>query len=129
MRDFATLALGESLSAVAPDGANVRVLLALRGGSFEEIWFVLSGGGEMWRKQGGREEIVALEPGVCLTIPLGTHFQFRAGESEPLAAVAIALPPWPGEAEAVAVAGPWSEAQLAAASVGARRSPGGRSGP
>jgi mannose-6-phosphate isomerase-like protein (cupin superfamily) len=124
--DFATLALRDSGTAVAPDGAKVRVLLALRGGSMarfelpaggvsravahasvEEIWFVLSGRGEMWRKQGVREEIVVLEPGVCLTIPLGTHFQFRAADAESLAAVAVTLPPWPGEGEAVAVAGPW----------------------
>ena len=32
----------------------------------------------MWRRQDEREEIVAVAPGVCLTIPLGTHFQFRA---------------------------------------------------
>ena len=44
----------------------------------EEIWFFLAGRGQMWRRQNDREEIVAVEPGVCLTIPLGTHFQFRA---------------------------------------------------
>lgn len=126
MREFETLALNESPSAVAPDGARVRVLLGLSGGSMarfelaegevsravthrtvEEIWFVLSGRGEMWRKQGAREEIVILEPGVCLTIPLGTHFQFRAEDEESLAAIAVTMPPWPGEAEAVAVVGRW----------------------
>jgi mannose-6-phosphate isomerase-like protein (cupin superfamily) len=126
--EFATLPLSESASAVAPDGSRVRVLLGLRGGSMarfelsagevsravthqtvEEIWFVLSGRGEMWRKQGKREEIVVLEPGVCLTIPLGTHFQFRAAQSASLAAVAITLPPWPNDAEAILVEGPWRE--------------------
>lgn len=131
MTDFATLALDDSARAVAPDGADVRVLLALRGGSMarfelpagavsravahrtvEEIWLVVSGRGAMWRKQGAREETVALEPGVCLTIPLGTHFQFRAADSEPLAAVAITLPPWPGIDEARAVDGPWQPTQV-----------------
>ncbi len=28
----------------------------------EEIWYVLSGCGEMWRKQGPREEIIPLDP-------------------------------------------------------------------
>jgi mannose-6-phosphate isomerase-like protein (cupin superfamily) len=74
----------------------------------EEIWFVISGRGEMWRKQGEREETVALEPGVCLTIPAGTQFQFRASSSEAVAAIGITMPPWPGEEEAVSVAGPWS---------------------
>ena len=44
----------------------------------EEIWFVLDGRGEMWRQQDDHEEIVGLEAGVCLTIPLGTRFQFRS---------------------------------------------------
>lgn len=111
----------------APDGSDVRVLLALGGGgvahftlapgqtsravahrTVEEIWFVLSGRGEMWRRQGEREEVVALEPGVCLTIPLGTAFQFRALGDAPLAAVAVTMPPWPGEGEAVAVGGRWA---------------------
>jgi len=81
--------------------------------SVEEVWFVLSGRGEMWRKQGEREQIVALEPGVCVTIPLGhRQFQFRAAASEALAAVAITMPPWPGDAEAVAVAWPWAASDV-----------------
>jgi phosphate/sulfate permease len=34
------------------------------------VWFFLSGRGEMWRRQGDREAIVDVFPGVCLTIPL-----------------------------------------------------------
>jgi hypothetical protein len=56
---------------------------------------VASGRGEMWRKQGGREEVVPVGPGVCVTIPLGTHFQFRSFGDEPLAAVGVTIPPWP----------------------------------
>ena len=74
----------------------------------EEIWLVLSGRGEMWRKQGEREAIVPLEPGVCLTLPLGTHFQFRSTDIEPVAAVGITMPPWPGEGEAIFVEGVWT---------------------
>ena len=89
-----TLAAGETSVAVAHR-------------SVEEIWFVLSGRGEMWRKQEAREEIVTLEPGVCLTIPLGTSFQFRSTGSESLAAVAVTMPPWPGDGEAYEVVGAW----------------------
>jgi hypothetical protein len=32
----------------------------------------------MWRAHDGRETIDALDPGVCLPIPLGTHLQFGA---------------------------------------------------
>jgi mannose-6-phosphate isomerase-like protein (cupin superfamily) len=126
MSPFATLRLPPTPTVIAPDGSDVRILLGLPGGGMahfelgagkvaravrhqtvEEIWFVVQGRGEMWRRQGGREETVALEPGVCITLPVGTHFQFRASASESVAAVAVTMPPWPGEAEAVLVSGPW----------------------
>lgn len=127
MQSFETKRLPEKPDVVAPDGSDVRVLLGLRGGGLahfelapgrtsqavmhrtvEEIWYFVSGCGEMWREQGGREETVPAAPGVCLTIPLGTRFQFRSFGPEPLSAVGVTLPPWPGEGEAVAVEGRWA---------------------
>ena len=127
VRDFDTKPLPVERDAIAPDGSDVRVLLALRGGSMahfelapgetaiavahrtvEEIWFFLGGHGEMWRKQGAREEVVIVEAGVCVTIPLGTHFQLRSRGNEPLAAIAVTMPPWSGDGEAYAVPGQWS---------------------
>ena len=127
MAAFEIKRLPGTRDAVAPDGSDVRILLQLAGGSMahfelaprqtstavthrtvEEIWFVLSGRGEMWRRQGEREEIVTLEAGVCLTIPRGTHFQFRALGESPLSAVGVTMPPWPGEGEAIVVPGPWT---------------------
>jgi mannose-6-phosphate isomerase-like protein (cupin superfamily) len=61
----------------------------------------------MWRRLHDEEETVRVHAGVCLTIPLGTHFQFRALGEEALAAVAVTMPPWPGEDENVIVSGPW----------------------
>ena len=126
MTAFATKRLPEARDVVAPDGSDVRVLLGLAGGGMahftlapgqtsaavahrtvEEIWFVVRGRGEMWRRADGQEEVVALEPGVCLTIPLGTRFQVRAIGVEPLAAVAVTMPPWPGADEAYPVDGKW----------------------
>src|SRR5262245_18839388 len=97
MSPFSTKQLPVAPDAIAPDRSDVRILLGLAGGgmahfelapgntsqavahrTFEEIWFFLGGLGEMWRKQGEREEVVAVAAGVCLTIPLGTHFQFRS---------------------------------------------------
>ena len=66
------------------------------------------GQGEVWRKQGEREEVVTVGPGTALTIPLGTHFQFRALGPEPLCFVMSTMPPWPGEGEAVGVPGKWA---------------------
>jgi mannose-6-phosphate isomerase-like protein (cupin superfamily) len=62
----------------------------------------------MWRRWHDREEIVDVEAGVAISIPVGAHFQFRSGSHEPLAAVGTTMPPWPGEDEAVAVDGPWT---------------------
>lgn len=121
-----TKSLPDRPDAIAPDGSGVRVLLTLKGGAMahfelaaeetstavthrtvEEIWFFLSGRGEMWRRLHDEEETVPVHAGVCLTIPLGTHFQFRALGEDSLTAVAVTMPPWPGEDEAVAVTGPW----------------------
>ena len=84
-----------------------RTSIAVKHRTVEEIWFVLSGRGEMWRRQEQRDEVVSLEAGTCLTIPLGTHFQFRSFGPEPLAAVGVTMPPWPGDDEAVVVEGIW----------------------
>jgi mannose-6-phosphate isomerase-like protein (cupin superfamily) len=125
-RIFQTIALPARADAVAPDGSDVRVLLSVAGGSLahfelgpgqisiavehrtvEEVWYFVRGRGEMWRSSGEREEIVEVSVYVCVTIPLGTRFQFRAGGDEPLAAVAATIPPWPGDDEATPVEGPW----------------------
>ena len=127
MTNFDTKRLPVARDAIAPDGSDVRVLLGLKGAGLahfelapgatslavahrtvEEIWFVMSGRGEMWRKLGDHEEVVPLEQGVSLTIPLGTHFQFRSFGNEPLAAIGVTMPPWPGEDEAVSVEGRWA---------------------
>jgi mannose-6-phosphate isomerase-like protein (cupin superfamily) len=126
MNTFSTVRLPADPTVTAPDGSDVRVLLRLqRGGmahfelaaggvssavvhkTVEEIWFIVSGKGQIWRRQAEREETVDLEPGICLTIPLGTHFQFRAASSGPLTVIGVTMPPWPGADEAMVVQGPW----------------------
>ena len=61
----------------------------------------------MWRKQEQRDEVVPIGAGTCLTIPLGKRFQFRSFGPEPLAAVGVTMPPWPGDDEAEVVEGRW----------------------
>lgn len=126
MANFKTQQLPLKPDVIAPDGSDVRILLALKGGSMahfelpanrislavahrtvEEIWYFLTGEGEMWRKEGAEETIVSVHAGTCLTIPLGTHFQFRSLHNSSLAAVSITMPPWPGDDEAYVVPGPW----------------------
>jgi mannose-6-phosphate isomerase-like protein (cupin superfamily) len=126
MQTGSTMTLPSACDVLAPDGSEVRILLSLARGSMahfslqagqvsravrhrtvEEIWYVLSGEGEMWRSVNHHEDVAALSPGTCLTIPVGTVFQFRSLGDQPLAAVAITMPPWPGDGEAEMVAGKW----------------------
>jgi mannose-6-phosphate isomerase-like protein (cupin superfamily) len=126
-KPYETKTLGTGVDATAPDGTAVRLLLSLAGGSMahfelpagrvshavthrtvEEIWFVVSGQGSIWRSLGGVERIDPIGPGTALTIPLGTAFQFRAEGDAALAFVAITMPPWPGTEEAVSAQGPWA---------------------
>jgi len=126
MVPFNTHPLPAQPDVIAPDGSNVRILLSLAGGSMahfelpagqtslavqhrtvEEIWYILSGQGEMWRSSPTQDTVTPLQPGLCLTIPVGTAFQFRALGDTSLTAVAITMPPWPGADEAQAVEGKW----------------------
>jgi mannose-6-phosphate isomerase-like protein (cupin superfamily) len=127
MSEFSTKRLPVDKDDIAPDGSDVRILLGLdRGGmahfelapgetsvavahhTIEEIWYFLSGRGEMWRKLDDQKEVVPVDPGTCITIPVGTHFQFRSFGYEPLAAIGVTMPPWPGEGEAYQVEGQWT---------------------
>ena len=132
MSEFETLRLPASPFDIAPDGTDVRPLLQLKGGSFahfelapgmisravthrtiEEIWYFIGGAGQMWRRQGDREQIVDVGPGVCLTIPLGCRFQLRSFGYEPVVVVVVTMPPWPGGDEAYPVEGKWEPTILA----------------
>lgn len=123
---FATRSLPEAADTLAPDGSEIRILPQLSRGSMvharlppgavakavrhrtvEELWYVVAGRGAMWRRQGEREEIVELAPGVALSIPVGTAFQFRNTGTEPLDVVLVTMPPWPGAEEAIPEVGPW----------------------
>ena len=127
---FATKQLGEAYDVLAPDTSEIRLLVGTTRGSLahgtlapgrvslaithrtvEEVWYVTAGRGQVWRKQGGRELVVDVEPGTALTIPTGAHFQFRTTGPEPLRFVMCTMPPWPGEQEAVRVPDHWPVAE------------------
>lgn len=123
---FVTLSAADAATVPAPDGSVVQVLCGAARGSMalftlaphavaravahrtvEEIWYVLAGQGRMWRKLHDQEQTVALAPGLSLTLPTGTAFQFRCDGAAPLTVLGITMPPWPGATEAFEVAGPW----------------------
>lgn len=128
MPDFNTTYPSDRVDALAPDGSQISFLHTLDGASsvictlppgacsvavthrrVDEIWYFLAGEGEVWRSQGEREEITPVTPGMALTIPLGTHFQFRNTGADPLRFFIVTLPPWPGAEEAVEVPGRWNQ--------------------
>ena len=112
---------------LAPDGSEVRLLVrgekasmaqfklptghtssAVAHHSVEELWYVVSGRGQLWRKQGtSQEDVVDLVPGVSISLPPGTHFQFRSTGADALEVIGVTVPPWPGADEAYPVDGKW----------------------
>ena len=118
--------LAKDRDSLAPDGSDIRLLSETSRGSMvhcslspgevsvpvahrtvEEVWYFLEGTGQVWRKQGDEDRVVDVAPGGSLSIPVGTHFQFRATSDRPLRFVIVTMPPWPGHDEAYPVAGYW----------------------
>jgi len=120
-RSFPTTADGRS-----PAGAEIRHLLDGASGSMihstvppgqvnratvhatvSEFWHVLSGEGQIWRRDDTCEETTTLVRGVSIDIPVGTAFQYRCTGSGPLEFLCISMPRWPGDTEATFLEGPW----------------------
>jgi mannose-6-phosphate isomerase-like protein (cupin superfamily) len=125
-----TKQLPSKLDYPAPDGSEIRLLLSMTGGGLchctmspcgtsiavthktvEEIWYFIQGLGQVWRKLRDQEQELDVHPGVCLTIPVGTHFQFRNTCQEPLCFIIATMPPWPGKDEAIPVPSHWPASQ------------------
>lgn len=119
---YKTKQLQEHYDYLAPDGSEIRKLVVGEGGSLahctlpsgqtsqavvhrtvEEIWYCLSGEGEVWREMNGMEEVVPFRPSTSLTIPVGTSFQFRNTGNNSLSFLITTIPPWPGEDKAMIV--------------------------
>jgi mannose-6-phosphate isomerase-like protein (cupin superfamily) len=125
--DRAPAVLGELPDYITLDGCAIRLLAeGHRGGlrhctlaeggrttavhhrQVEELWYCIAGQGEMWRFGLEPHELVKLAPGVSLTIPPLTNFQFRNTGFGDLVLLIVTMPPWPGPEEAVASPGRWA---------------------
>jgi mannose-6-phosphate isomerase-like protein (cupin superfamily) len=123
---FAPKQLQDKYDYLAPDGSEIRLLVrgwrdsvahcTLPPGSVstavarrmvEEIWYCLSGQGEVWRSFNDKDTVTVFRPGTSLTIPPGTYFQFRNTGDELLCILITSMPPWPGADEAVPVTEKW----------------------
>ena len=122
-----TVRLPVRQTVLAPDGSEIRELVAVNSGSMvhcklppatasravshgtvEEVWYFLQGTGQLWRSRDGAESVVDVEAGVAVTIERGTHFQFRNTGAGDLCFVIVTMPPWPGEQEARRVDDHWT---------------------
>jgi mannose-6-phosphate isomerase-like protein (cupin superfamily) len=114
--------LPDQVDEMAPDGSEVRFLMrgdlggmaqfrlapggvsvAKQHRSVEELWYFLGGKGEMCVD----DDVFAVHAGVSVRIPPGARFQFRSLDDEPLDAIGVTMPPWPGDDEAVDAAPMW----------------------
>ena len=121
-----TTTLPEHPDAKSPAGADIRFLMDGEQGNMihstvppgqvnkatvhatvSEFWYVLEGHGEIWRDDGQESCTTDLVPGTSIGIPVGTAFQYRNLSETDLKFLCIAMPPWPGDAEATYVEGPW----------------------
>ena len=143
-----TLILRAEADYLAPDGSEIRLLPTMNSGGLchctlptgrtsspvvhrqvEEIWYVVSGEGEVWRKNAAAEETVRVGVGMSLTIPPRTAFQFRNTGGGPLCILIVTMPPWPGAQEAEKAVGVWpttttaGEAKVRKGSVSSRAEP------
>src|SRR4029078_10842875 len=120
-----TRPLPETPDARSPAGAEIRYLMGGSTGNMihstvppgqvnratvhatvSEFWHVLSGQGQIWRRDGTGEETATLASGVSIDIPVGTAFQYRCTGVDPLQFLCITMPRWPGDMEATHIDGP-----------------------
>mgnify|MGYP001218933183 CR=1 FL=1 len=123
---FKSVRVADAVCVTAPDGSLVDILASCGRGSMarfslepgltskavrhktvEELWYFVAGRGEIWLSDGANEETIEVYPGLSLSIPGGTSFQFRCTGDTLLQAIGVTMPPWPGMEEAESVNGKW----------------------
>lgn len=119
-------ARSEMADALAPDGAEIRVLLDRPQGAtrlslaealvkpgertacvshrtIEEVWYIVRGAGRFHRllPDGTAEQTTEVVPGDALLIPTGCRFWVENTGQADLVFLCCGTPPWPGEDEAI----------------------------
>lgn len=116
----------ETPNAIAPDGAEIRVLLDRPHGAtrlslaealvkpgertacvshktIEEMWYIVRGTGRFHRldSEGAEEQTAEVVPGDALLIPAGYRFWVENTGLDDLVFLCCGTPPWPGQDEAI----------------------------
>lgn len=125
-----TTAIPKDYDHASPAGAEIRLLMnnemgcmvhctlraniiskPVRHKTVSEFWHVLSGSGQIWRKDAVSESVTDLVAGMSIDVPLGTDFQYRSGDDD-LVFICVTMPPWSGSEEAEYLeAGAWIGSQ------------------
>ena len=96
---------GDMIHSTVPPGQVNRATVHA---TVSEFWHVLSGQGQIWRRDAAGEATTVLETGVSIDLPVGTAFQYRCDGNNPLQFICVTMPRWPGDEEATFIQGPWN---------------------
>ena len=127
MNDIFTIkGLSQQKGYSAPDGSEIRLLAetdagglshctlpagkisaAVKHKTVKELWYCISGKGEIWQGNGPVNEINLFQTGDSFTIPVGNTFQFKNTGEEPVCILIATIPKWPDPNEAMLVTGHW----------------------
>jgi mannose-6-phosphate isomerase-like protein (cupin superfamily) len=77
-----------------------KITKAVAHKTVSEFWHILSGRGQIWRRNNQEESITDLMAGITIDIPLGTEFQYRNDTDADLVFICFTFPSWSGADEA-----------------------------
>lgn len=124
---FETTDLASITSFLSDDGSEIRslptvngvetvhcrlpqggIIQASRHKTVAQLWYVLSGNGDLWlQTHDGKESVVLLKSGVSVTVPLGYKFQFRNTGMQNLDILIVNTTKWSGPGELIPVKNHW----------------------
>ena len=96
---------------------GLKTSLPTRHKTITENWLFLKGMGEVALRpedkgQKTKWAIHFVKPGIRITVPVGTAFQFRATTQEPLVFAVMTMPPYPDNDEDIDVPGLWERTHI-----------------
>lgn len=124
---FTTANLATTTSFLSDDGSEIRPMPSIqgvesvhcrlpKGGAIQasehrtvsQIWYVISGKGELWLKSHAKKEtVLPLQPGVAVTVPLGYGFQFHNTGEQDLDIFIVNTTKWSGAGELIPIKNHW----------------------
>jgi len=123
---FDSKSLAKEINYLAPDTSEIRLLCQMDSGGFchctlppgkvsspvkhktvSELWYCVSGSGEIWQARNGDIQVMKFTTGDSFTIPVGNAFQFRNTGDANLCVLIATIPKWPGANEAEPAKGYW----------------------